>query len=79
MEARHNYVLTALQFLGVGAVVWLLVTWKTPWNATRYVGTVLAVVGVSLVGVARFQLGKSFAVRAKAHELVTRGLYSKDS
>jgi len=43
----------------------------------RYIGTVLAVVGVTLVGVARFQLGKSFAVKAEAHELVTRGLYSK--
>jgi protein-S-isoprenylcysteine O-methyltransferase Ste14 len=77
MESRQTYMFTALQFLAVGALVWLLVTWKTPWNAMRYIGTVLAVVGVSLVGVARFQLGKSFAVKAEAHELVTRGLYSK--
>ena len=33
--------------------------------------------GVSLFGVARFQLGKSFAVKAEAHELVARGLDSK--
>ena len=39
-----------------------------------YIGTALAVLGVSLVGVARFQLGKSFAVKAEAHELVARGL-----
>jgi protein-S-isoprenylcysteine O-methyltransferase Ste14 len=77
MDARKIYVFTALQFLAVGVLVWLLVTWKTPWDATRCIGTVLAVVGVSLVGVARFQLGKSFAVKAEAHELVTRGLYSK--
>jgi len=77
MEARRTYIFTAIQFLGVGALVWLLVTWKTPWNTMRYIGTVLAVVGVTLVGVARFQLGKSFAVKAEAHELVTRGLYSK--
>ena len=77
MDARKIYVFTALQLLAVGVLVWLLVTWKTPWNATRYIGTVLAMVGVSLVGVARFQLGKSFAVKAEAHELVTRGLYSK--
>jgi hypothetical protein len=43
----------------------------------RYIGTVLALVGVSLIGIARFQLGKSFAIKAEAHELVTRGLYSK--
>ena len=77
MDSRKIYVFTALQLLAVGVLVWLLVTWKTPWNATRYIGTVLAMVGVSLVGVARFQLGKSFAVKAEAHELVTRGLYSK--
>ena len=77
MGNRHIYVFTALQFLGVCALVWLLVTWKTPWNTMRYIGTTLAVVGVTLVGVARFQLGKSFAVKAEAHELVTRGLYSK--
>jgi hypothetical protein len=62
MEVRHTHVLTALQILGVGALVWVLVTWKTPWNTMRYIGAALAVVGVSLVGVARFQLGKSFAV-----------------
>jgi protein-S-isoprenylcysteine O-methyltransferase Ste14 len=77
MEVRHAYVFTALQILAVGVLVWVLVTWNTPWNAMRYIGTALAVVGVSLVGVARFQLGKSFAVKAEAHELVTRGLYSK--
>ena len=43
----------------------------------RYIGTILAVVGAGLVGVARYQLGKSFSVRPEAHELVTRGLYSK--
>jgi protein-S-isoprenylcysteine O-methyltransferase Ste14 len=77
MDGRKLYVFTALQILELGALVWVLVTWKTPWNTMRYIGTTLAVVGVSLVGVARFQLGKSFAVKAEAHELVTRGLYSK--
>lgn len=37
----------------------------------------LVVVGIGFIAVARYQLGKSFAVRAQAHELVTRGLYSK--
>jgi protein-S-isoprenylcysteine O-methyltransferase Ste14 len=69
--------ITALQLLAAGLLVWVLVTWNTPWNAMRYIGTVLAVVGVGLVGVARYQLGKSFAIKAEAHELVTSGLYSK--
>ena len=33
--------------------------------------------GISLIGVARYQLGKSFSIRAEAHHLVTTGLYSK--
>jgi protein-S-isoprenylcysteine O-methyltransferase Ste14 len=69
--------LTRLQLLGVVFLFWLLVTWKTPWNAQRDIGTVLAVVGVSLIGIARFQLGKSFSVKPEAYKLVTRGLYSK--
>ena len=77
MEGRKHYVVTALQILASGVLVWALVTWKTPWNAMRYIGTILAVVGAGLVGVARYQLGKSFSVRPEAHELVTRGLYSK--
>ncbi len=77
MEARQLYVLTAVQILAVGVLFWLLVAWKTPWNAQRYIGTLLAVIGVSLIGIARCQLGKSFSIRPEAHELVTRGLYSK--
>jgi protein-S-isoprenylcysteine O-methyltransferase Ste14 len=74
---RRIYMITALQLLAAGLLVWVLVTWNTPWNAMRYIGTVLAVAGVGLVGVARYQLGKSFAIKAEAHELVTSGLYSK--
>jgi protein-S-isoprenylcysteine O-methyltransferase Ste14 len=37
----------------------------------------LLVTGFVLWTVARFQLGASFAVKAEARQLVTRGLYSK--
>ncbi len=77
MEGRRFYVLTALQIGSVGILLWLLATWQTPWNAQRYIGTVLAVVGVSFIGLARYQLGKSFSIKAEAHALVTTGLYSK--
>lgn len=77
MEGRTLYVLTALQILGMGVVFWVVIMWNTPWNAMRYIGTILVVVGVGLHGVARFQLGKSFSAKAKANELVTHGLYSK--
>ena len=77
MEPYRHSIFTALQILATGVLFWILATWNTPWNAQRYIGTALAVVGASLVGLARYQLGKSFAVRAEAHELVTHGLYSK--
>jgi protein-S-isoprenylcysteine O-methyltransferase Ste14 len=77
METRQLYVFTGLQIVAVGALLWVLITWSSPWNTQRYIGTVLAAVGVCFIGVARFQLGKSFSVRPEAHELVTTGLYSK--
>jgi protein-S-isoprenylcysteine O-methyltransferase Ste14 len=77
MEGRRFYVFTALQIMSVGVLLWLLATWKAPWNAQRYIGTVLAVVGVSFIGLARYQLGKSFSIKAEAHALVTTGIYSK--
>jgi protein-S-isoprenylcysteine O-methyltransferase Ste14 len=54
--------------------------WKRPpdaWTSIRVVGLALIVVGFVLWTIARFQLGASFAVRAEARQLVTRGLYSK--
>ena len=66
-----------MQIVAVGLLLWLLLTWKTPWNAQRYIGTVLIVVGVSGIVLARFQLGRSFSIKAEAHALVTTGIYSK--
>ena len=77
MEGRPLYVATGLFVVAVGVLAWVLVTWTTPWNAQRYVGTVLAIVGISMIALARYQLGKSFSVRAEAHHLLTTGLYSK--
>ena len=77
MEARQHSVITVLQILGVGVLVWLLFTLKTPWTLSRYIGTALALVGVSFIAVARYQLGRSFSVKAEAHALVTHGLYSR--
>jgi protein-S-isoprenylcysteine O-methyltransferase Ste14 len=77
MEGRPHSLFTALQTVAAVVLLWLLVVWKTPWNAQRYIGTVMVVVGVSFIAVARYQLGNSFSARAEAHELVTHGLYSK--
>lgn len=77
MEGPRLYIFTALQVIGVGVLVWILVTSKTPWNAQRDAGTVLVIVGVTFIFVARYQLGKSFSIRPEAHALVTTGIYSK--
>ncbi len=77
MEARRIYIITGIQIAAVFAVCWFLFTWSNPWNTQRYIGTALVMVGLSLIAVARYQLGKSFSVKAEAHRLVTSGLYSK--
>ncbi len=76
MEKRLQ-TLNALFVVGVVVLVVVLFTWSSPWNVQRYVGTVLAIVGISLVALARYQLGTSFSVTAKARKLVTAGIYSK--
>ena len=77
MEKRHFYILSVLQVFAVIALFWFLATFRSPWNAQRYVGTALAILGVSFVLLARYQLGTSFAVQAEVHELMTTGLYSR--
>src|SRR4029077_19773011 len=77
MEGRSLYVFTALQVVAAATLLWFLISWAAPWNMQRRVGSVLVVVGVAFVGVARCQLGKSFSLRPEARELVAHGLYSK--
>ena len=47
------------------------------WTPLHMFGLCLASVAFVLWTVARFQLGKSFAVTAQAKQLVTRGVYAK--
>jgi len=77
MHKRWLYTFSAFQALGAVIFVWIILTLVPRWNAQRRVGTILLVVGLGLVGLARFHLGESFAVWAKAQKLVTHGLYSK--
>ncbi len=55
----------------------LTIFWKGPWNAERYAGVVIAFIGLFLLFLARFQLGRSFSVTPQARQLVTQGLYSR--
>jgi protein-S-isoprenylcysteine O-methyltransferase Ste14 len=77
MEGPGLYILTAAQIVALGALFWVLATWSTPWNAQRYMGTALAIIGVAGIASARYALGKSFSIRPEAHKLVTTGIYSR--
>jgi protein-S-isoprenylcysteine O-methyltransferase Ste14 len=48
-----------------------------PWTPLRTAGALIALTSLSLIVLARLQLGRSFSVRAKATRLVTTGLYSR--
>jgi protein-S-isoprenylcysteine O-methyltransferase Ste14 len=59
-----------LAFLGFGIIAGLH-------NTLSYIALCLSLVCAVLWFVARWQLGDAFSVTAQAHQLVTRGLYSK--
>lgn len=48
-----------------------------PWPPLRIAGAIVVLTSLSLIAAARLQLGRSFAVRARATRLVTTGLYSR--
>jgi protein-S-isoprenylcysteine O-methyltransferase Ste14 len=77
MEGFQLRIFSAVQILAAGLFLWVLARWSTPWNVQRYIGTILALVGITFIAIARYQLGKAFSIKAEAHQLVTRGLYSK--
>jgi len=51
--------------------------WSYPWTPLRIAGTAIGLPSLALLILARIQLAGSFSVRAKAHALVTHGLYSR--
>ncbi len=77
MQGRKLYIFTALQFIALVLLVWILAVLNTPWNTQRYVGTVLVILGAMFIVIARYQLGKSFSITPQARQLVTQGIYSK--
>lgn len=68
-------------WLPLVAGVWALLTIFTlgpgPRGAARWVGLFVALSGLAGVMVARYTLGRSFSIRAKATALVTTGIYSR--
>jgi protein-S-isoprenylcysteine O-methyltransferase Ste14 len=68
-------------FQSVGVLVLITYTYwhvrERPWTLMSTAGLALAVPSFALGLLARIQLGRSFAVRAFAKELVTHGVYSR--
>jgi len=77
MEGRTLYFFTAVQIAAIGVVLWLMFSLPGPWDLQRDIGAALIVTGIGGIVAARWQLGRSFAIRAKARQLVTQGIYSK--
>jgi protein-S-isoprenylcysteine O-methyltransferase Ste14 len=63
--------------LVLGVVAVGAIFWSAPHTITCWIGLSLALIGLAGVIVARYTLGRSFSVRAKATALVTTGIYSR--
>ena len=74
-KIASNILMTLFAGGALAYLVWMLP--PATWTAVQAVGACLAVAGFVLWTLARFQLGSSFAVTARAKQLVTRGLYAK--
>jgi protein-S-isoprenylcysteine O-methyltransferase Ste14 len=77
MNKQQFYVITTAQTVAVAVLLWLIFSKHGPWDLQRDVGTVLVMIGICGIATARRQLGRSFAIKAAAHKLVTQGIYSK--
>ena len=57
--------------------VMIIVTAQPPWTPMRLIGLVLTVFGLTMLTIARVQLGDAFSVAPQATMLVTHGLYHR--
>jgi protein-S-isoprenylcysteine O-methyltransferase Ste14 len=62
---------------GLVALGWIFHAAPGPHGPARSIGLVLGLIGLAGVIVARYTLGRSFSIRAKATALVTGGIYSR--
>ncbi len=62
---------------GLWGVEYLFVSGSGPHDWVRWVGLLLALAGLAGVILARYTLGRSFSVAARATVLVTQGIYSR--
>jgi protein-S-isoprenylcysteine O-methyltransferase Ste14 len=77
MDDLRFYLFLGVQGLAVLVLLVFVVVWPGPWNGQRLTGSLLVLIGISLVFTARLQLGRSFSLTPQARKLVTHGLYSR--
>ena len=77
MGGGRFYFLTVVQIAVACGLLWFVFAMPGPWDLQRGLGTILIMVGEGGIAVARYQLGRSFAIKAEAHQLVKHGIYSK--
>ncbi len=63
--------------MGLAALGLIFRSGPGPRDLTRWIGLALGLTGLGCLIWARYTLGRSFSVKAKAKELVTGGLYSR--
>ncbi len=76
MTSRGARITTIVPVILVGMLVYDAAT-KPGWNPARIAGFTLALVFLTLLAIARYQLGDAFSIAPEARTLVTTGPYSK--
>ena len=75
MNAAKNYILLAVS---VAFFIWFVLKFSPPvWTPLKIAGAAIGAPAFLLWVLARLRLGASFSLTPQAHELVTRGIYSK--
>jgi protein-S-isoprenylcysteine O-methyltransferase Ste14 len=67
----------AVQLLAASAIFVVMLVWPSQWGRMRWVGVSIGLLSLAGLFLARYQLGKSFAITPQAKKLVTHGLYAK--
>lgn len=77
LKDRSLIAIAAMQIIAGCALLWLVFFVPHAWDWQRVTGSLLMLMGLAGVAVARYQLGRSFAITPQARKLVTHGIYSK--
>jgi protein-S-isoprenylcysteine O-methyltransferase Ste14 len=63
--------------IGLFGVIEIFRAHLGPYDQARWFGLVVSLIGLAGVIIARYTLGRSFSVKAKATAMVTTGIYSR--